>query len=242
MGNTQQSMKEYIEEAHNAIDGKDTSRLEELLKAGLSPDTVTFRDASGDVSLFLYACRLGYKDVVNTMLKYNPNPNPIPISDCEGPFQRAIINEWPDVIRKMMKLGANSNGYELSPGMADPRRKEIIFHAVSQNHIETVKAVFEESRIPINQDLKNRLLVEAANCGYVEMFTLLTDFGADISSRLKEVLISAVRSDNPKLVEKLKDEYRKLDEVDQSTILEMACKKSDEVYGHISRALNLDEM
>lgn len=154
----------------------DVNAIREAIRSGAQ---IEFRDADGRTPL-MTAVYKHHTDAVRELIGAGASVN-AQDKILNSPFLYAGAEGMTDIVRMCMKAGADYTVYNRYGGSA-------LIPACERGHVETVKAILEDKKFPINHI--NRLgwtaLLEAVILGnggkaHIEIVHLLIDHGADLN-------------------------------------------------------------
>ncbi|WP_109700271.1 ankyrin repeat domain-containing protein [Chitinophaga deserti] len=154
----------------------DVNAIREAIRSGAR---IEFRDADGRTPL-MTAVYKHHTDAARELIGAGASVN-AQDKILNSPFLYAGAEGMTDIVRMCMKAGADYTVYNRYGGSA-------LIPACERGHVETVKAILEDKKFPINHI--NRLgwtaLLEAVILGnggkaHIEIVQLLIDRGADLN-------------------------------------------------------------
>lgn len=154
----------------------DVNAIREAIRSGAQ---IEFRDADGRTPL-MTAVYKHHTDAARELIGAGASVN-AQDKILNSPFLYAGAEGMTDIVRMCMKAGADYTVYNRYGGSA-------LIPACERGHVETVKAILEDKKFPINHI--NRLgwtaLLEAVILGnggkaHIEIVQLLIDRGADLN-------------------------------------------------------------
>lgn len=154
----------------------DVNAIREAIRSGAQ---IEFRDADGRTPL-MTAVYKHHTDAARELIGAGASVN-AQDKILNSPFLYAGAEGMTDIVRMCMKAGADYTIYNRYGGSA-------LIPACERGHVETVKAILEDKKFPINHI--NRLgwtaLLEAVILGnggkaHIEIVQLLIDHGADLN-------------------------------------------------------------